>query len=268
MSQIAIRIDDVGASSKQYEVYSNHFWQLWRVKISANILFLKYLSPFSAWAPYREMTGREWFEIYDVLEGYRAKLTVAVTAAWAEDEKCLIPFPVKFPNEAAALKEGVEQGLIEIANHGLTHCVLKNNAFKPKWFSSNRPFHREFWNFIPIQTHEEHIRRAQDILQEYFRTDIVTFVPPGNVFTEATVEIAQRYGLRYLSCNTPRKAHGRMMSVGDEQVLPFHDRDIVFGGIHWLQELLTKNKKRKFCFIRELGEHYLQQQATDKTSEV
>ncbi len=265
---VALRIDDVGACSKRYEVYSYRTWQVGKLRISANWLFLKYLPSLKAWGPYREMTGKEWYSVYKVLEEHHAKLTVAVTAAWAQNEHHLIPFPERFPAEAAALREGVEQGLIEIANHGLTHCVLKNNAFKSKWFSSNRPFHREFWNFIPIQTHEEHIRRAQDILQEYFRTDIVTFVPPGNVFTEATVEIAQRYGLRYLSCNTPRKVHGRMMSVGDEQVLPFHDRDIVFGGIHWLQELLTKNKKRKFCFIRELGEHYLQQQATDKTSEV
>ena len=256
---IALRLDDVGACSKRYEVYSDRSWGWKALRVSANWLFLKYLPPFKKWGPYREMTMQEWYAIYDLLEKYGAKLTVAVTAAWAESEERLIPFPLRFPEEAAALKEGLEQGLIEIANHGLTHCVLKSNAFKPQWFSSNRRYHREFWDWIPLEEQEEHIRRSQDILQTYFQTEVITFVPPGNVFTEATLEIAERYGLWYVSCNTPRRLLSQMVILGDEQVLPFHDREIVLYGVDWLHQMLEENGSKRFRFVRELGEAVLLQ---------
>jgi hypothetical protein len=245
----ALRIDDIGASSKRYEVYSHYPWSNW--------LFLKYMPPFKKWGPYREMRAKEWYEIYNLLKRYNAKLTVAVTAAWAESESQLIPFPIWFPEEARALREGVREGLIEIANHGLTHCVLKDNAFKPRWFSGNRLFHREFWDWIPPETQEKHLRRSQEILQSWFDTEIVTFVPPGNVFTDVTLEIARQYGLRYVSCNTPRKILSKVVIIGDEDVVPFHDRDIVLNGVGWLRRLIDNQGDRRFCFIRELGESFL-----------
>ena len=254
---IALRLDDVGASTKKYEVYSDKVWRIGRSRISANWLFLKYLSPFRKWGVYREMTAQEWYSIHNLLEEYGAKLTVAVTAAWAQSEEDLIPFPVRFPEQAAALKEGLEEGLIEIANHGLTHCVLKDNVFKPKWFSSNRRYHREFWDWIPLEIQEEHIRQSQDILQSWFDTEIVTFVPSGSVFTDTTLEIAQRYGLRYVSCNTPRRIYGQMVIIGDEQVVPFHDRDIVLNGVVWLRQLIANQEGKRFCFVKELGERIL-----------
>jgi len=203
------------------------------------------------------MTPGEWREIYGLLEDTNAVLTVSVTAAWAESENRLVDFPQKFPEEARALKEGVEIGLIEIANHGLTHCVLTRGAFGPKWFSSNRRYHREFWDWIPPEVQEDHIRRSQEILQSFFETHVVTFVPAGNVFTDTTLQIAQRYGLRYVSCSTQRRIHGGMAIVGDEQVLPFHDRDIVLNGPSWLREVLDKNVDKKFCFVKDLGESML-----------
>ena len=250
---IALRLDDVGACTKRYEVYSEHSWRWRRFHISANWLFLKYIPPFKKWGPYREMRPDEWQAVFRILEGCGAKLTVGVTAAWAEAEDHLVPFPKKFPGEAAVLKEGVQSGLIEIANHGLTHCVLANNAFKPKWFDSNRRYHREFWDWIPPEVQEDHIRQAQEILQDFFRIEVVTFVPPGNRFTDVTVEIAERYGIRYISCQTPRRMHVQMAIVGDEQVLPFHDREIVLSGVPWLCELLSNHADKEFCFVRDLG---------------
>jgi peptidoglycan/xylan/chitin deacetylase (PgdA/CDA1 family) len=203
------------------------------------------------------MTVQEWHAIYDLLGKYDAKLTVAVTAAWVESEEHLIPFPMRFPGEASVLKEGLEQELLEIANHGLTHCVLKDNAFKPRPFTSNRRYHREFWDWIPLEVQEDHIRRSQDILQNWFRTEIVTFVPPGNVFTDDTLEIAQRYGLQYVSCKTPQRIVDRMAIVGDERVLPLHDRDIVLNGVERLRQLIADQKGKRFCFVRELGKRML-----------
>src|SRR3989442_5561 len=56
----ALRLDDVGASSKRYEVYSTRSWGLGRLRISGNWLFLKYLPGVKRWAPYRELTAAEW----------------------------------------------------------------------------------------------------------------------------------------------------------------------------------------------------------------
>jgi len=251
---IALRLDDVGACSKRYEIYSDFGVHLGPVSLSANWLCLKYLFPFRKWGPYREMTAPEWYSIFRLLESHKARLTVAVTAAWAESEQQLIPFPTRFPGEAAALKEGVQQGLIEVANHGLTHCVLQGDAFKPRWFSSNRQFHREFWDWIPLAQQEEHLRWSQDILQNYFQTNVVTFVPPGNVFTENTLKIAQRYGLRYVSCNVGPYQLGGMVILGNEGVIAFHDRDIVLKGVEWFKRLLDQHAGETFCFLRDLAE--------------
>ena len=253
MALVSFRLDDVGACSKRYEVYSDHAWRIGPVGVSANWLFLKYLPPFKKWGPYRELTAQDWDAILDVLEHHQAKLTVAVTAAWPESAGRLIPFPERFPDEAAALMSGVQRGLIEIANHGLTHCVLRDNAFKPRWWSGNRPFHREFWDWIPLEEQERHIRRSQEILQDYFRTEVVTFVPPGNVFTDATLEIAQRYGLRHLSCKAsgPRSEH--LTILPEEQVVAFHDREIVLNGLEWFERLLARHDEAEWRFVRELG---------------
>ncbi len=271
MDRIALRLDDVGASTKKHEVYSEYVWKLKikgrTLKITGrklkvhigNWLFLKYLPAFKAWGPYREMTGQEWYAVFDLLEQFQAKLTVAVTAAWAESEENLIPFPCRFPEEAQVLKEGVQQGLLEIANHGLSHCVLKDNLFKPKWFSGNRQYHREFWDWISPDIHEEHVGRSQDILQTYFQTDIVTFVPPGNVFADVTLDYAWKYGLRYVSCKTSPRIDKQLVIIGDEGVLAFHDREIVLGGVGWLKELLTKYQHRQFSFVKDLGKCWVRQ---------
>ena len=254
---IALRLDDVGASTKRYEVYSDDIWQFGRLRVSANWLFLKYLPPFRKWGPYREMRPNEWLDIFKLLEESSAKLCVAITATWAEAEDHLVPFPQKFPDEAAVLKEGIQSGLIEIANHGLTHCVVKDNLFKPRLFASNRRYHREFWEWIPLKQHEDHLKRAQDILQECFGVEIVTFVPPGNVFTEGTLDAAARCGLHYVTCQTSPKIYDSILVIGNEHVMPFHDREIVLEGVSWLQTQLDQHEDSQFCWVKELGEHLL-----------
>jgi len=175
--RVALRLDDVGASSKRYEVYSNRSWRCGPLRVSGNWLFLKYLPGVKSGGPYREMEAGEWRDVFAVLRAASARMTVAVTAAWADHADRVTPFPVRFPAQAEALRDGVREGLIEIANHGLTHCVLEGNAFRPRWMSSNRTYHREFWEWVPVAVHEQHIRRSQEILQEYFGVPVVTFVP-------------------------------------------------------------------------------------------
>jgi hypothetical protein len=243
----------VGASSKRYQVYSNRVWRLGPVRVSGNWLFLKYLPGWKACGPYREMEAAEWHEVFGILRQTGSRMTVAITAAWADRSDRVTPFPRKFPEQARALKDGAAEGLIEIANHGLTHCVLEGNAFHPRWFSGNRTFHREFWDWVPPAVQELHIRRSQEILQDYFGSPVLTFVPPGNVYTEETLAIAERYGLRYVSCNTPPRRAGRLLVLGNEDVDAFHDRDLVLHGVSWLRASIDRHQGRRCCSIAELA---------------
>jgi len=249
---LALRLDDVGASSKKFEVYSNKSWQFGPIRVSANLLFLKYLPAYKSWGPYRELSAADWLEILELLETFGAKLTVAVTAAWVEAEDNLIPFPEKFPEEAAAIKAGVEKGFLEVANHGLTHCVVEDNAFKPRLFSSNRNFHREFGPLTSIYNQDEHLRKSQRILEEWLGRKVTTFVPPGNMFTEDTLPLAAKHGLSRLSANIPPRSDSRPIVLGNRNVMAFHDRDIVLGGSGWLRALLEVNEGKRFVFVREL----------------
>jgi hypothetical protein len=242
----------VGAATKRYEVYSNRSWRWGPLRLSGNWLFLKYLPGLKAAGPYRELRAEEWYEVFTILEETSARMTVAITAAWADRADKVTPFPARFPAQAAALKEGVRRGLIEIANHGLTHCVLERNLFRPRWFSSNRRYHREFWDWVPLEVQESHIRRSQEILQGHFQVPIVTFVPPGNVFTTDTLAIARRHGLRYVSCNAPPARLEGLDVIGNENVLAFHDRDLVLNGVGWLRALIARQNSAQCCTVADL----------------
>ncbi len=237
--QIIFRMDDAGASSKQFEVYSNFFL--------GNFLFLKYLSVFAAWGSYQELTAQAWEEILEILGKFEAKMTVAVTAAWVEEDGKWVAFPKKFPKQAEILKKGVSQKLLEIANHGLTHCVVGKHL--PLLFSSNRKFHREFWSWVPKEVHYQNLEASQKILEDYFG-EVVTFVPPGNVWTKDTEIAAAKFGLKFLCTNLPKFETGQKSNsltyIADSNTFAFHDRDIVKNGINWLEEKIFEFKEKDF----------------------
>src|SRR5262247_2225095 len=130
---LALRLDDVGAASKQHEVYGTTRVRLggMAVPVPGNFLFLKYVPPFKRWGPYPELDPGQWEAILVLLRDAGATLTVAVTAGWVERTGDVTPFPAKFPEQARVLREGVRHGLLEIANHGYTHCVLERGVFRP-----------------------------------------------------------------------------------------------------------------------------------------
>jgi peptidoglycan/xylan/chitin deacetylase (PgdA/CDA1 family) len=246
-------MDDVGAATKWYEIRAENDLHIGPLRISGNLLFLKAIPPFRRWGPYRELRPRDWEQIYTLLAEYNAVMTVGVTAAWVNWDGTLTPFNQRFPGEADILRAGVKDGRIEIANHGLTHCVLKNHAFRPSLRYSNRKAHREFVETVELATQEEHIRRSQELLQEIFDIEVITFVPPGNAFTEATLDLAARYGLKVVSCNAPPREHPQLAVIGNENVVAFHDREIVLEGLNWLKLTLESHREHSFRFVRDLA---------------
>lgn len=253
---VALRLDDVGAASKRYEVYGEVRLGPWRVPRLGNFLFLKYLPPVKRWGPYRELKATEWEEILALLAEAGARLTVAVTAGWVEKDGRVTPFPRRFPEEAEAIRQGLRAGLLEVANHGYTHCVLQDGLFRPRLFSGNRTYHREFYDWLPESVHREHVRRAQGILQGFFGVPIETLVPPGNVFSAKTIAAAASEGIRYISC----LGAGRwgftdgITFVDDSDVVAFHDRAIVLEGLDFLRELLAVRAGTRFLTVREVGQ--------------
>lgn len=244
-------MDDVGAASKVNEQYSKRWMGL------GNVLGLKRMPFFRAWGPYRELTAPDWDAIFALLEKAGARVTVAVTAAWVENDGSLVPYPEKFPAAAARLREGMRRGLVEIANHGLTHCVLKDKRFLPRPFSGNRSEHREFWEWLPEETHRSHIARSQEILQGWFQVPITSLVPPGNVFSDATLRAGAEHGIKVVNCNlkAARAPVAGLRVVGNDQVVAFHDRELVLFGAAWLEKLLAEQPPgTRYCFVRELAD--------------
>ena len=256
-------MDDVGAASKRHEVYGATRLPIGAISLPfpGNWLWFKYTPPFKRWGPYRELTASEWREILELLAATGRRLTVAITAAWVEDGGTLTPFPEKFPEVTETIRRGVAAGLLEVANHGLTHCLLSDRAFRPRAFTSNRPYHREFYHFVPPEVQETHVSRAQAILQDAFRTEVVTFVPPGNLLQPVTVEIARSHGLRFLSYRAPTTLDGVLPVVGDDRGIVFHDRNVVRGGVAWFRTRLTELRGREVLLVRELGERLVRRRA-------
>jgi peptidoglycan/xylan/chitin deacetylase (PgdA/CDA1 family) len=241
---VALRLDDVGAASKAHEVYGLTRVRLgpWSLPFPGNAFFLKYVPPIKRWGPYRELAAGDWEAIAEMLQTASARMTVAVTAGWVERDGRVVPYPDKFPAAARALRECARRGLVEIAHHGYTHCVLEGRRYLPHSWKGNRIYHREFHGWVPAATHREHVRRAQDILQDFFGLPVVTFVPPGNVFTRTTLESAAEVGLRYLSCvNADQVTEtAGMTAIPDQAVLALHDRDVVVRGRPWLAGVLRE----------------------------
>ncbi len=256
INRIALRMDDVGAASKQHEVYGRTRFQLgpFPIPFPGNFLLLKYIKPFRKWGVYPELSRYEWEEIFEYCEKEELKITLGITAGWVESSGEVTPFSEKYLDQAQVIKKAVKRGLAEVANHGYTHCVLERKAFRPRLLSGNREWHREFWDWIPLETQEAHIAKSQQILENFFEEKIVTFIPPGNIFTQETLKIAKRYGLRYVSCQGIGNAGSHLLPIPERQVVAFHDKELVEFGMRWLQNVREERVgKMKSSLIREIG---------------
>lgn len=238
---ITVRIDDIGASTKQFEQYGRqdfgplHFpW--------ANYLFLKRMWPFKKWGPYAELTAQEWTAYLEIFRNFDIKPIVAITASWVEKDSRLTPFPDKWPEEAAVLKEAALQGKITIANHGLTHCIIGKHL--PLLRHSNRNFHREFWPELDQAIHTEHIQHSQEILENWLDQPIEIFVPPGNVWSIKTYNALRNTNIKKVICgrymldsSDPLTGIDFVDDLRDFTIL--HDRDLKLKNLPWIKAKLA-----------------------------
>ena len=238
---ITLRIDDVGASTKHFNQHGKKIFYYKGIPFFffplANFWFFKRIWPFKKWAPYSELTAEEWVIFLDIFEKHDVKPIVSITACWVEKNGDLVDFPTKFPREASVLKKAVKDGKILIANHGLTHCVVGKHL--PKFWGSNRRWHREFWSELSQKWHEEHTEKSQKILEGYFEQQIHIFVPPGNIWSHKTYKAVKKTNIRKIisyryMMDSDEKMEGIEFVDDKKDFFVFHDRELKLYGEKWL----------------------------------
>jgi peptidoglycan/xylan/chitin deacetylase (PgdA/CDA1 family) len=218
----SLRIDDLGSSSKR--------WERHRGK----------------WFPYREMLFDDLWDLHLWLRSTRSHATLAITACWVERDGALVPYARKWPMAAEGVRSLVAAGLVEIACHGLTHCIPGRHV--PSWapWRGNRPMHREFIAALPFAAQVEHLRRAKALLEDTFGVAVSTLVPPGNAISERLALTALDMGFERVTCRQPAGALWTWILDDTEQTV-LHDRDLVTEP----DALARVRHRAPFCTVRE-----------------
>lgn len=250
-NNMIFRIDDIGASAKHFEQHGQKWFKIFGKKIIyfpfANFWFFKRVWPFKRWAKYDELIAEEWMVFLDIFDKNNIVPIIAITATWVDENSNLIPFPEKFPEEARILKTAFLSGKIVVANHGLTHCVVGKHM--PRFFSSNRKFHREFLPELNQSLHTEHILKSQEILEKFFEKPIEILVPPGNMWSHKTYSALSGTNIKKVMCNTymldsKESMQGIEFIKDNENVFAFHDRELKLYGKEWLINKIQTLVKR------------------------
>ena len=224
------RIDDIGASTKIYEQYSN-------LPFLGNVGFLKNRLLFGNWGPYEELEPSEIENMITIFNENKKKLAIAITAAWVTNDNKLIPFNKKFPEQAKILKEASERGLIKILNHGLCHSVI--GMHMPKAISSNRKYHREFVDWLPEFIHLKHISLSQEILENWIQDKITILAPPGNSYSLKTVKACEKTNIKYIHSSINLVPNNSIVSYLElNKCKCFHDRELKIYGKKFIYNLL------------------------------
>ena len=113
------------------------------------------------------------------------------------------------------------------------------------FFSSNRTYHREFWDWLPREVHFSHMETSQKIFFEWLGKSPITFIPPGNVYSEKTLSAAESYGIKKINSSVRIENETNVVITDEAFVDPFHDREISLMGVGWLEKKIEKTKLMK-----------------------
>ena len=212
-----LRLDDVGAATKEY-----------RYTVAGQLLGRR------EWAPYQEISAGLWRDIGALLRRLNQRIIVAVTACWVYEplpgRYSLIPYPERFPGPAHRLRNLAHEGVVEIANHGLAHWDGVTDP-RPRWLRSNRPAWREFrqhageWEVTMWNRCHRRLEESQTILGDWLGHRPAVFVPPG-------------YDASGFADWTDWAKYGISAVLGPAPDA-YHDRDVVLGGVEWLERRLS-----------------------------
>lgn len=246
MKKIFFRIDDFGASAKYYEQHGKKIFRVNNIPVFyfplSDFWFFKRIWPFREWAKYEELSATELLKFIKIFQQAKIIPIFSLTATWVDLAGNLIPYNEKFSLSAEVLKKFYQSGDIQIANHGLTHCVVEQH--RPRFFSSNRQFYREFWPYLPAKLHEEHILRSQDILENFLERPVTIFVPPGNVWSIKTAESLLKTNIKTVMAKKylldSDKIFPNIVFHQDDQDFRYHDRDLKLKGEKWLQQKVVE----------------------------
>lgn len=245
-----LRIDDFFSNTRVFNQYAKtrrlnlFFLKKLPILFFANWFFFKRLKKNKGWAPFPEINTNQLLEMSKLLKDNNCSVTLAITATFVNNKGDLIPFFDKYPEQSKIIKSGIQKKIFHIASHGLTHCILDKNKFLPRFFSSNRKYHREFYNWLPYNTKKKHIYESKHLLEKYFNIEIDTFVPPGNVWCEETEEILFEAGFKKLITdkkNYDNFKHRKIEIFNDSKMIAIHTKDIVEGNKDYFYKLLAKN---------------------------
>jgi hypothetical protein len=220
-----IRIDDIGASTKQFERHSTKFKGL------INVGPLKNRQFFGDWGPYDEITPSilgEFIRFVKSDQFSNPVVILGITASYVNYDGSLITFDKYAPNLYKYILELEAMGNVVIGCHGLTHCVLKNKKFRPKFWGSNRIYHREFHDWLPRETLSNHLYMATSILRSIFK-DVSVIIPPGNLLNQYTLDVAENLDYKFLSTedNVINSLNlSKIQPIKNDTCLRIHDREL------------------------------------------
>lgn len=242
----ALRLDDFGASAKHNEIYTKALngW--------GNLFGLHNFQKFRAWAKYDEIEPELLERFIQKLIDRNSRATLGITACWLNLDGSMETFNVKFPDHVKLLNEGIACKVIEIANHGLTHAVTEDLAFKPKIFSSNRTMHREYWPWRSNGVIRTSVSLSQMILGECFGLRPTIGVPPGNAWCRSYAEACSEYGIKIINSNLPSQDQVNLDELGliylsNDRVHALHDKELTEETLEFFKRFETKT-----CFVSEL----------------
>ncbi|MEC8299458.1 MAG: polysaccharide deacetylase family protein [Pseudomonadota bacterium] len=237
-----LRMDDFGACSRVYEKHSSKFFGL------LDFYPLYHRRLLGSWGPFRELSVEEIVEIATILGERNVMMLFCITAGWPCINGGIAKFHEVFPEQSKKIKEYAQLGIFQIANHGLTHCVLEDPRYRRPGIFGNRDRHREFLPERSNKHLQESIELSQQIISDYFEAEPQILVPPGHAISSRVFPYLYDSGIEAVasgSSHLPNIKFRNMQILNGENFEVFHTRDIVLRGTDFLAEVLKKGEFRR-----------------------